>query len=388
MKTLSLSAIRAVASQLRADPLAVLMDWAVASPRWRLRLPWGSIYFLFDPAGIEAALLAETTTKRTFQYQALRRITGPGLLVTDGETWRKSRRLQNPLFSSQQATRWQALTQSVAENFFRAWAVPNQRDLESDMMQLSLHLLGVILWGKSLEASLTSAVIAALDHVVQKLQNPLLALSPRRQWWWFRLKRRLNQVAEQLAQHPTLQQLPPPLARAEALTLLIAGHETLGSALTWALYLLSHHPQHLPRMAEDPRWAQLVFHEALRLYPPAWLITRRLSKPLALEGETLRAGSLLVTSPYVTHRIAFAEGERFLPERFLEESPRPSGRYFPFGLGRRLCIGRELSLVEGPIVLRLFAQRFALDPLPKPDPWASVTLRPKGGLSALVHPIC
>lgn len=389
MKALTFSKIRLAASTLQEAPLTVLASWAQESLRWRLRLPWDLVYLLFDPKGVEAVLLAESTTKRTFQYKALRRITGPGLLVTDGLPWRNSRRLLNPHFSAQHAPDWQVITQKITEAFFAAWTIPNHRDLESEMMQLSLRLLGEVFWGKPLEASLTSTVIAALDHVVQTLQNPLLVLSLRRQWLWLKLKRRLYKAAQQLAKHPTLRQLPPPLARAEALTLLIAGHETLGSALTWALYLLSHHPQYWSLVAKDLQWARLVFHEALRLYPPAWLITRRLTRPLALDNETLPSHSLIILSPYVTHRIAFLEGERFYPERFLEESPRPSGRYFPFGLGKRLCIGRELSLIEGPLILQLFAQRFSLPPPPTPALWASVTLRTKNGLPVSIQPaIC
>jgi len=175
-------------------------------------------------------------------------------------------------------------------------------------------------------------------------------------------------------------------ARAEALTLLIAGHETLGSALSWSLYLLSRHPDYFPRVAQDRQWAAMVFHEALRLYPPAWLITRRLTAPIMIGNDTLKASSLIILSPYVTHRIAFPEGERFLPERFLTEKAQPSGRYFPFGLGPRLCIGREMSLLEGPIALQAFAKRFSLDPLPTPQLWPSGTLRMKEAMEISLLP--
>ncbi len=382
MKSLSLSRLRKEAEALRRDTLGVLLRWGQESPSWHLKLPFQSVYFFFGPKEIETLLLSKWVTKETFQYRALRRLTGPGLLVNDGEDWRQSRRTLNPLFSNKHLERWEGVFTAIAEDFFSEWSVGEVRDLEAGMMELSLRFLGEVIWGRTLEKELTQTVIAALDHLVGGLQDPLLALSPRRYWRWARLKKRLSETADQLAQHPDLSRLPPVQARAEALTLLIAGHETLGSALTWSLYLLSRHPEYLSRIAEDVAWARMVFHEALRLYPPAWLVTRRVRKTEMMLSESLRVrpGSVVVMSPYVTHRLAFPEGERFWPERFLSERAEPSGRYFPFGVGARLCIGREMSLVEGPVALQAFARRFWLEPLSDPGLWPSVTLRTQKGL--------
>ncbi len=384
MNSLSLSRLRKDVEALRRDTLGVLLRWGQESPSWHLKLPFQSVYFFFGPEAVEAFLLSKAVTKETFQYRALGRLTGPGLLVSDGDTWRQSRRILNPLFSHKHHAQWEKIFTEVAEDFFSEWSGGEVRDLEAGMMELSLRFLGAVIWGRALEKDLTQTVIAALDHLVGTMQNPLLALSPRRYWHWARLKKRLAAAAHQLAQHPVLSTLPPAQARAEALTLLIAGHETLGSALTWSLYLLSRHPEYLPRVAEDIAWARVVFHEALRLYPPAWLITRRIkSAPISLpNGLSLKPGSLVVLSPYVTHRVAFSEGERFWPERFFSERVEPNGRYFPFGIGPRLCIGREMSLIEGPVALQAFARRFRLEPLPEPGLWPSVTLRTQKGLPA------
>ncbi len=384
MKPLSLSRLRKDAEALRRDTLGVLLRWGQGSPAWHLKLPFQSVYFFFAPEEVEAFLLSKVVSKETFQYRALHRLTGPGLLVSDGDTWRESRRLLNPTFSSKHIQAWEKVFMAVSEEFFSDWQAGEVRDLEAGMMELSLRFLGAVFWGRALEKELTQTVIAALDHLVEGMQNPFLALDPRRYWRWARLKKRLSVAAHQLAQHPVLSKLPPPQARAEALTLLIAGHETLGSALTWSLYLLSRNPQYFPKVAEDFHWAKMVFHEALRLYPPAWIITRRIKSPESMRSESLqlKPGSLVILSPYVTHRLAFPEGERFWPERFLSERAEPSGRYFPFGVGPRLCIGREMSLIEGPIALQAFARRFWLEPLPEPGLWPSVTLRTQKGLTA------
>ncbi len=382
MRPVTLSRLRREADALRKNPLEVLLRWGQEGPAWEVKLPLQRVYLLFEPQAVEAVLLSRGVTKETFQYRALGRLTGPGLLVSDGEKWRESRRLLNPPFSGKHRETWQSLFSRIAEKFFDRWQAGEVRDLEAGMMALSLQFLGEAFWGHPLEENLTETVIAALDHLVEGMQDPVLALSPRRYWRWRRLRKRLSEAAHQLAQHPTLAKLPPEQARAEALTLLIAGHETLGSALTWSLYLLSHHPSYFSRVAEDYTWAQLVFHEALRLYPPAWIITRRLRQPLTLGEVQLLPGSLIILSPYVTHRLSFPDGEAFQPERFLAERAEPSGRYFPFGLGPRLCIGRDMSLIEGPVALQAFARRFQLEPLPDPRLWPSVTLRTQNGLPA------
>ena len=382
MLEITLSRLRREAEALRQNPLEVLLRWGQEGPAWEVKLPFQRAYLLFAPEPVEAVLLSRDVTKETFQYRALGRLTGPGLLVSDGEKWRESRRLLNPPFSSKHRQAWQTRFAHIAEAFFDSWQAGEARDLEAGMMALSLQFLGEAFWGHPLEENLTETVIAALDHLVEGMQDPLLALNPRRYWRWRRLKKRLSEAAHLLAQHPTLAKLAPAQARAEALTLLIAGHETLGSALTWSLYLLSHHPHYFANVAEDYTWAQLVFHEALRLYPPAWIITRRLRQPLSLGQVQLRPGSLVILSPYITHRLSFPDGEAFQPERFLTERAEPSGRYFPFGLGPRLCIGRDMSLIEGPVALQAFAQRFRLEPLPDPGLWPSVTLRTRNGLPA------
>src|SRR5690606_16170391 len=121
-------------------------------------------------------------------------------------------------------------------------------------------------------------------------------------------------------------------------TFLVAGHETVASGLAWSLYLLAQHPT--GASSAD------VFDEALRLYPPAWLITRQALGPDELAGTEIPANALIITSPYWLHRhpAAWDDAEQFRPGR-----PLPRTGYVPFGAGPRLCIGRGMSLVEAPI---------------------------------------
>jgi hypothetical protein len=170
--------------------------------------------------------------------------------------------------------------------------------------------------------------------------------------------------------------------RDEIATFIVAGHETVASALTWAWDLLVRNPSELERLREEPDRAQLIFDESLRLYPPAWVITRRMSADLEVEGIEIPAKSLVIVSPWVIHRNAevWDEPLTFRPERFKNGVPQLG--YLPFGAGPRLCIGREMARLEGAMILRHIATNWTLSAIhnERTPIEASVTLRPVGGL--------
>jgi cytochrome P450 len=191
--------------------------------------------------------------------------------------------------------------------------------------------------------------------------------------------------------------------RDEVITLIIAGHETVASALAWTWRLLSQNPEACARLHEEvdtvpagrlpsvedlPRlpYTRMVFDEALRLYPPAWIITRRALAEDRIGPYRVPAGGLVVLSPYVTQRLAafWTEPERFRPERFSPEeiAGRSKFAYFPFGAGPRLCIGNTFALVEAQLVLATVARRYDLESAAgRPvEVEPGVTLRPKHGL--------
>jgi cytochrome P450 len=189
--------------------------------------------------------------------------------------------------------------------------------------------------------------------------------------------------------------------RDQLMTLLAAGHATTAVALSWALYLLAHHPQvaatlhdELSRVlvgraptAEDLDnlpYLDQVFCETLRLYPPAWAIGRLAHADVAVAGYTLPAGTLLMLSPWVTQRLPdlFPYPGAFCPERFAPAARAtiPPHAYFPFGAGARMCIGAAFATLEAKVVLAMILQRFTLtmaDDRPV-LPRAAVILRPAG----------
>jgi cytochrome P450 len=286
------------------------------------------------------------------------------------------------------------------------------------MLALSLEIVGDTLFSADLQGSapeLVAAVITALDHVIARSRNPVWppAWLPTAANRAFKAAvatlddavARLVDARRAGPPQPDLLQMlldardddgrpmDPTQLRDELVTLLVAGHETVASALTWAWALLAQHPAAADRVAAeaatgtlDPRtlpYTAAVFDEALRLYPPAWLITRRADEDDALGDVPVPAGSLVIISPYVAHRrpARWPEPEAFRPERFLEAAT-PRFAYLPFGAGPRLCIGQAFARLEGTLILAALARRLKLDLTPDgvPPVEALVTLRPHGGL--------
>jgi cytochrome P450 len=195
--------------------------------------------------------------------------------------------------------------------------------------------------------------------------------------------------------------------RDEMITLLIAGHETVASALIWTWYLLSQNPPEadqlrlelaevlggrMPAADDLPNlpYTRMVFEEALRLYPPAWMISRKaLVEDKINCGETyiIPANALVIISPYIIHRhpTYWESPDAFNPERFTPDkiANRPHFSYIPFGGGPRLCIGDSFARFEAQLIIASIAQRFSLELLDNPpiEPEPLVTLRPKHGLS-------
>ncbi|HEX4592635.1 MAG TPA: cytochrome P450, partial [Bryobacteraceae bacterium] len=191
--------------------------------------------------------------------------------------------------------------------------------------------------------------------------------------------------------------------RDEALTLFLAGHETTANALTWTWYLLSQNPEcerrlhaeidrvlggRVPGMSDlqELRYTEMVFAEAMRLYPPAWAIGRMSKAPFELGGVPIAAKSICIVSPYVIQRDPrwFPDPERFDPERWTPEArdARPKFSYFPFGGGARVCIGERFAWMEGVLMIAVIAQKWKLRLAPdqRVEPLPLITLRTKYGM--------
>jgi cytochrome P450 len=194
----------------------------------------------------------------------------------------------------------------------------------------------------------------------------------------------------------------------EAVTLLIAGHETTGATLAWAWHLMALHPEIGDRLAAEvhavagdappdgrnlPKltYARWIFAETLRLYPAAIALPRQAQKSVALRNYTVPKGTLVMVATWCAHRDPrwWEEPLEFRPERWnpLHASDRPKFAYFPFGGGARTCIGEEFAWNEGALVLATLAQRWRAKGAPGREvrPEALFTVRPQGGLPMVVE---
>jgi cytochrome P450 len=192
--------------------------------------------------------------------------------------------------------------------------------------------------------------------------------------------------------------------RDEVMTLFMAGHETTANALSFFFYLLSGAPEVEERLVEEVRgvsdpldmarlpYLTMCFHEALRLYPPAWLFSRQAVQEDVVSGYRIKAGSTLLICPYTLHRHPsfWPDADRFDPLRFTPEAEaqRPKMAYIPFGAGPRMCIGWTFAMMEAQIAIAIILQRVRLTMRPGQavTTRALVTLRPAHPIMMEVHP--
>ena len=435
----SLDMARAFRS-VRADPLTFLVDVSerfgdlVAFP-----VPGAPALLLNDPADVKHVLQtsARHWGKQTVQYAALARVTGPGLLASSEPSWIGHRRLAAPAFHHHRLEAVSEQVRAAADTAIRAGLGDGVLDAEATVDVAALtHRIGLDVVGRALfSADLSGHAQRLLDATSQAAELVVRlgrSVVPTAEWaptpTNLRLRatrRRLDRIcaaliAERRARSvdssgATLgddllglllgSELTDREVRDEVVTMVIAGHETVAAALAWTLMLLAEHPaaqddvraelagQTAPVSLMDyrdrlPRTRAAV-DEALRLYPPAWALSRRASRPDVIGGRPVPAGTLAIISPWVLHRSSrtWADPLAFDPERFLGAGTQGRGGYLPFGQGPRLCIGRELALGEMVVVLSRLLTRYRFDVPPswsRPTPQARVAVHPRGGMPLVV----
>jgi cytochrome P450 len=314
-------------------------------------------------------------------------------------------------------------------------AAGSELDVGEAMMHLALRIVGDALFGTDVEAQATTIsrnFHLLSDQVVTRFRSFNLippVLPRRRDREWRQAKAALDSViyamiAERrrsdedrgdlfsmlmLAQdEETGERMSDKQLRDELLTMLVAGHETTATALTWAWGLLDRHPdvaaklhaeldsvlgERAPTVADLPQLAytRMVIDETLRLYPPIYIFSRAVKQADTIGGYSIPAGSSVDISAYVTHRHPefWPHPERFEPERFTPErvAARHKHAYIPFSTGPRICIGNNFALMEATLALATLARRVRLrltaPELPAPEPL--LTLRPLGGLRMRVE---
>ena len=403
---------------ITSDPLTYLEStWAEFGDVVQFPIPKPATYLVSSPEGAKEVLVNQhgVTSKQTLQYNNLSLVTGEGLLTADTQAWRPRRRMLQPAFHKEMIALSNHHIETGLAKLDAQWTElttdgPAIIDIDQAMMGLALEITCGALFGIAVDDDvdeITAATLTALHGVVARARNPISAPlfipTPAN----LRMKRaikRLDKAVDAILSSRALDKLPdqapirdmldvlldPDLETAltkqqirdEIATFIVAGHETVASALTWAWHLLVSNPSELQELKNNPERAQQVFDESLRLYPPAWVITRRTLTDVTIDDVLIPAKSLVIVSPWLVHRNpkAWENPKAFNPDRF--ESGVPQLGYIPFGAGARLCIGKEMARLEGSRILAHIAKNWKLEAIhnsPVPID-ASVTLRPVSGM--------
>lgn len=403
------------------------------------RLPLGVVQPLFinDPALIEHVLVTDNRSysKDYFMRMLSREVVGQGLLSSEGDFWRRQRRLAQPAFHRDRIAEYAAVMVRCAQGYVDSLSPGQQRNVHADMMGLTLQIVEKTLFGSDAHAR-SVHVGDALDLVMRRYSNNLLLAFPAvgrlplpMNWRFARAMARLDDTILQLIARrraaPTAQGdllslllsaqdedgsgMTDRQLRDEVITLFIAGHETTALVLSYALWLLSQAPHvaaalhdelhrvlgdRAASMADVPslRLCEAVLFETMRLYPPAWVIGREALHDTTLGGVPVRRGAQVWISTWVMHRdpTHFSDPDRFRPDRWLDGLARrlPRFAYFPFGGGPRLCIGSSFAMTEAVLILATIARRFQLRlqlPGGHMPLLPSITLRPAVPLPAFVE---
>jgi len=427
---------------IRKDPLQLLQRLAAEfGDVVRMRFGLVTAHMIAYPDGVQRVLVENSKNygKQTRGFLKLREILGDGLLTAEGEPWRRHRRMAQPAFHRQRLASFADTMVREAERTAGRWQDVAARgevlDVAQEMARLTLQIIGRTMLTRdvALEADRVGSALTYLLHAANRRMSRVIDLpqgipTPGNRRFAAAL-RELDGVVNQIiaerrraAQRPedlltllletrdeeTGQPMTDRELRDEAMTIFLAGHETTANALTWTFYLLSRHPsigralrlelereiERAPSFSDLPRLklARAVIEEALRLYPPAWLISRSVTQDDEIGGFRIPGGSIVFVCSYIVHRDAriWENPEGFDPERFAPERAAsiPRGGYFPFGAGPRQCIGASFASMEAQLVLATLWRRFRLDLVPgrRIEPEPSITLRPRHGMPMTVHP--
>jgi len=364
---------------------------------------------------------------------------GDGLFTSEGDFWRRQRRIAQPSFHRERIARFAAIMADATTRMLDRWEPqahgPEAIDVMPELSALTLSVVGRALFGIDLTgeaADVGHAMLEALEFLTHRSMHlidlPLTIPTPRNRRF-LRARAALDRVvyaiiaqrrsgggaAEDLlsmlmeARDPeTGEGMSDRQLRDEVMTFVLAGHETTAVTLAWVLHLLAQSPQcaallrtevagvldgRSPTLAAIPHlvYTRRVVEETLRLYPPVPVVSRQSFQADQIGGYDIPPNSGVMLSPYVTHRDPrfWGEPERFDPDRFTPErcAERPRFAYLPFGGGPRLCIGNEFALMEAQIILAMIMQRYRLEAAPghRVEPEVRVTLRPRNGVKMLLR---
>ncbi len=398
-----------------------------------VRFPAGHSFFFVSDADLVRRVLVDDNAAfvKGRALRAAKRLLGEGLLTSEGADHLRRRRSIQPVFGADRIGRYGDAMIDAAEHVSAGWGDGAEVDINAEMTRVALRVVGRTIFDADVESE-APEIGAVLDAGMRVFHRFLL---PGAELLWrlplpatrdFNAAKRdiddflgrlvaeraageggddLVAVLRGLRDESGNRALSDVEIRDEAITLMLAGHETTAQALTWTWYLLHQNPAarealraelaaqlgtRPPTPGDFARlpYTQAVFREALRLYPPVWALARIATRPYALGRYAVPEGGTIVMSQWVVHRSDrhFPDPLRFAPERWIDGPAPPPGAYFPFAAGPRMCIGERFAMLEGTLVLAAIGRAWRIVPgaqAPRID--ARFTLRPRYGLPATVR---
>ena len=381
-------------------------------------------YVINNPEDIKRVLLSNHRNYTKGEgMDRVKILLGNGIMTSEGDFWRRQRRMMQPAFHRRVIDRFRETIHTVNEKFAERWAAKAARleavNISDDASELTLEIVLRSIFGNDIDR-LERQLGANPFEVVAKEQNRDLKFAFR-----FRsLTKLVAEVIERRRREPAehfdfLSMLMAARDRDsgaamsdrelidELLTLIVAGHETTAAALTWSWYLISQHPDAAEQLrceadrvgivmlgldaAESLSFTHQVLQEALRLYPPGWLITRRSIEADELGGFPIAPRTDVFISPYMLHRHPqfWSDPEQFKPARFAgaDAEDRHKFSYIPFAVGPRHCIGENIAMFEMLVHVQHMSRRFSLtrateEPI---ELEAQINLRPRSNLMMKVE---
>ena len=401
-------------------------------------------YFVSHPEYVKHILQDNNHNygKKNWLNDMIKPLTGEGLLTSEGEDWRQRRKLAQPAFHRERIAAFATGMTDATTAMLERWessAAPQQPqqpiDIVHEMQRLTLGVVSTALFSTDISAD-SDEMGGALNDIFayfnHRSRTPLslpASVPTRRNRRFKQAVQRLDAITYQVIEEhrrgevqsddllgmlleardeETGEGLSNTQLRDEVGTFLLAGHETTAMTLAWTWYMLSKHTavEHklhaelaavlggrLPTAADIPQlpYTRMVIQEVMRMYPAAWAMTRGIIEDDEIGGYPIKAGAIMILSPYVTHRHPdfWDNPEGFDPERFTPEriAERPRYAYFPFGGGPRQCIGNEFALMEAQLIVATVAQRYRLNLIPgqKVEPDPIFTLRPNTAVRMALH---
>ena len=394
-------------------------------------------YFLFNPDDIEYIL--STNAKNFIKPVSLRsnffrRLLGNGLLTSEGEFWRRQRRLVQPAFHRRRISGYGEVMTDFTARLISSWQEGETRDIHRDMMQLTLEIVAKTLFNADVSADVDN-----VNRILSEIVKPFAAQATLKwildnrlptpdHFRFHRLAQQIDEIVYRIIserrasgrdegdllsmllqeQDEDGSQMTDRQLRDEVMTLFLAGHETTALTLSWSWYLLGLDPEaeekfhaeldqvldgRLPTVADLPqlKYAEKIARESMRLYPPAYAVGREAIEACRIGGYQVPAKTQIFAFQWVTQRDPryFDEPDKFDPDRWTDQfvSCLPKYAYFPFGGGPRACIGNTFAMMEIVLALATIGQKFRLSLVKdhKVELLPAMSLRPRDGIKVEVR---